>query len=252
MAVNKKRYLDYEGLKVYDEKIKALISNVDAKIGDISSLTTDSIHNLAQALAFEIERAKNADEAFEAKVGTDDTAGSILGRLHALENKASDFTEEQARQIINDAIATLVDGAPETFDTLKEISDWISNDENNTAKLVADVAKNTNAVAELRPYVDAQDTEYFNAIGAIDISELDVLFKEKVSVKAEQTLQQAIDESTTEQVIVLAENSTVSDDVNIPAGKAVDANGSTFTGAVTVAKDAVLQNAVFTGKVTVA
>ena len=252
MAINKKRYLDYEGLKVYDEKIKALISNVDAKIGDISSLTTDSIHNLAQALAFEIERAKNADEAFEAKVGTDDTAGSILGRLHTLENKASDFTEEQARQIINEAIATLVDGAPETFDTLKEISDWISNDENNTAKLVADVAKNTNAVAELRPYVDAQDTEYFNAIGAIDISELDVLFKEKVSVKAEQTIQQAIDESTTEQVVVLAKNSTVSESVNVPSGKAVDANGSTFTGDVTVAKDAVLQNAVFTGKVTVA
>ena len=252
MAINKKRYLDYEGLKVYDEKIKALISNVDAKIGDISSLTTDSIHNLAQALAFEIERAKNADEAFEAKVGTDDTAGSILGRLHTLENKASDFTEEQARQIINEAIATLVDGAPETFDTLKEISDWISNDENNTAKLVADVAKNTNAVAELRPYVDAQDTEYFNAIGAIDISELDVLFKEKVSVKAEQTIQQAIDESTTEQVVVLAKNSTVSEAVNVPSGKAVDANGSTFTGDVTVAKDAVLQNAVFTGKVTVA
>lgn len=252
MAINKKRYLDYEGLKVYDEKIKALISNVDAKIGDISSLTTDSIHNLAQALAFEIERAKNADEAFEAKVGTNDTAGSILGRLHTLENKASDFTEEQARQIINEAIATLVDGAPETFDTLKEISDWISNDENNTAKLVADVAKNTNAVAELRPYVDAQDTEYFNAIGAINISELDVLFKEKVSVKAEQTLQQAIDESTTEQVVVLTKNSTVSDAVNVPSGKAVDANGSTFTGDVTVAKDAVLQNAVFTGKVTVA
>ena len=252
MAINKKRYLDYEGLKVYDEKIKALISNVDAKIGDISSLTTDSIHNLAQALAFEIERAKNADEAFEAKVGTDDTAGSILGRLHTLENKASDFTEEQARQIINEAIATLVDGAPETFDTLKEISDWISNDENNTAKLVADVAKNTNEVAELRPYVDAQDTEYFNAIGAIDISELDILFKEKVSVKVEQTLQQAIDESTTEQVVVLAKNSTVSEAVNVPSGKAVDANGSTSTGAVTVAKDAVLQNAVFTGKVTVA
>ena len=73
-----------------------------------------------------------------------------------------------------------------------------------------------------------------------------------MSVKAEQTLQQAIDESTTEQVVVLAKNSTVSEDVNVPTGKAVDANGSTFTGAVTVAKDAVLQNAVFTGKVTVA
>ena len=33
-----------------------------------------------------------------------------------------------------------MDGAPDTFNTLKEIADWIANDETGTAALIARVA----------------------------------------------------------------------------------------------------------------
>ncbi len=252
MAVNTKRYLDYAGLKVYDEKIKALIKSIDEKVGDVSSVTTDTIHNLAQALAYEIERAKTADEGFEAKLGADESAGTVLGRLHALEQGDAGMTEDEVNNLINTAIAALVNGAPDTFDTLKEISDWISKDEEGTAQLVSDVAQNKTDIAGLRPYIDAQDTAYFNAIGSIELSELDALFKEKVELAQGQSIQDALNGLTENQALTLTSNSVVTDNVVIPSKATVLANGTTFSGTVTVANDALVQDAVFTGKVTVA
>lgn len=48
------------------------------------------------------------------------------------------------------AVDTLVGGAPETFDTLKEIADWIKTDEEGAAALTESVAKNTADIATLK------------------------------------------------------------------------------------------------------
>lgn len=251
MAVTTKRYLDFAGLKVYDERVKALIAKIDAKVGDVSSVTNETVHNLAQALAYEIERAKTADEGFEAQIGADQTAGTILGRLHALENAETGMTADEVNKLINAALALLLDGAPETFDTLKEIADWIEKDEQGTAQIIRDVAENKNALAELRPYVDAQDTAYFNAIDSIDIAELDLLFKEKVEMEQGQTVQQALTAMTAGQMLVLTPGTLVTEALDVPADVTIDANGATISGAVTARQGAVIQNAVFTGKSTV-
>lgn len=251
MAITTKRYLDFAGLKVYDEKVKALIAKIDAKVGDVSSVTNETVHNLAQALAYEIERAKTADEGFETQIGADETAGTILGRLHALENAETGMTPAEVNKLINAALALLIDGAPETFDTLKEIADWIEKDEQGTAQIIKDVAENKNDLAELRPYVDAQDTAYFNAIDSIDFAELDLLFKEKVEMAPGQTIQQALAGMTAGQMLVLSAGTLVTDALTVPAGVTLDANGATISGAATTEDGAVIQNAVFTGKSTV-
>lgn len=247
MAVEMKRYLDYAGLKAYDGKIKELIKAVDSKVGDVSSLTSDTIQNLAQALAYEIERAKNADADFEARIGDDDTVGTILGRLHTLEAGESGMTPEKVNELINAALALLVDGAPETFDTLKEIADWIEKDEEGTAQLVADVAKNKDDIAELKPYVDAQDTTYYNSISSIDTAELDMLFKDEVAVADVATLQAALDGLKENEVAVLPSASKVAAAVNVPAGASLDANESTLSGALTTGDGSSVTRAVVTG-----
>lgn len=101
-----KKYLDYAGLKIYDEKIKALIKTagkteeeiktiitevigalpedateetilaylenkitaVDNKIGDISNLTSETVTNLAGALSGEIDRAVAAEKELQDKI----------------------------------------------------------------------------------------------------------------------------------------------------------------------------------------
>lgn len=47
---------------------------------------------------------------------------------------------------ISNAIAAVVDGADEAFDTLKEISDWITTDTTGAAAILADVANKTDKV----------------------------------------------------------------------------------------------------------
>lgn len=48
---------------------------------------------------------------------------------------------------ISSAIAAVVNGAPETFDTLKEISDWITADTTGAAAILADVANKADKVS---------------------------------------------------------------------------------------------------------
>ena len=48
---------------------------------------------------------------------------------------------------ISNAIADVVDGAPATFDTLKEISDWITADTTGAAAILADVANKADKVS---------------------------------------------------------------------------------------------------------
>ena len=102
------QYLDYAGLSLYDQKIKALIAAangdinalknlvgdlpegatestivsyleskinaVDSKVGDISGLTSETITNLAQALSAELERAAQAESELEARIEDLETA----------------------------------------------------------------------------------------------------------------------------------------------------------------------------------
>src|SRR5690606_20894467 len=64
----------------------------------------------------------------------------------------SDFATAVDTRIDN-KIAVLVGGAPETFDTLKDIADWIA--ENDTTELVSTVSAHSTAISDLQDAVDA-------------------------------------------------------------------------------------------------
>ena len=50
-------------------------------------------------------------------------------------------SKKYAKEYANSAINTIISGAPQAFDTLKEIADWISSDQTSSTKLISDVAK---------------------------------------------------------------------------------------------------------------
>lgn len=66
------------------------------------------------------------------KVGTNETDITALKALHA--------DGKSVAQEVADGIAGVVAGAPDKFDTLKEIADWIANDTTGAAKMANDIA----------------------------------------------------------------------------------------------------------------
>lgn len=131
-----KKYLDYAGLKIYDEKIKALIKTagkteeeikaiiaevvgalpedvteetilaylenkitaVDNKIGNISNLTSETVTNLAGAVSGEIDRAVAAEKELQDKIDKLETGddGELAKKIATLSADITTLKEEIA------------------------------------------------------------------------------------------------------------------------------------------------------------
>ena len=132
-----KIYLDKEGLALYDELIKLYIQS---QVADVN-------------VEAEAERAQAAEqELYEqlVAIGTD--------RIKPLEDKVDSLAE---------MLELLTVDAPEAFDTLKEIADWIKQDETATASLLQTVSEKAD-----KSYVD----EKYAQITSIDEGSIDTLF----------------------------------------------------------------------------
>ena len=132
-----KVYLDEEGLALYDELIKLYIQS---QVADAN-------------VEAEAERAQAAEqELYEqlVAIGTD--------RIKPLEDKVNSLAE---------MLELLTADAPEAFDTLKEIADWIKQDETATASLIQTVSAKAD-----KSYVD----EKYAQITSIDEGSIEALF----------------------------------------------------------------------------
>lgn len=125
--------------------LQSQVNNLVAKIGAPAAgedAATGLYKDIADVLAIAnkgVTDAKTAQDAanaaqsdvdaLETVVGTDDTAG-LRKRIKANETAISTLqgtdTSKSARTIAAEEVAKVVNGAPESFDTLKELSDWIS------------------------------------------------------------------------------------------------------------------------------
>lgn len=72
---------------------------------------------------------------------------------------------------------------------------------------------------------------------------------EKVEIAKEASVADALASLAEGQVLVLPENQVVVDNLTIGDNAKIDANGATFSGDLKVASGAIIENAVFTGKV---
>ena len=84
------------------------------------------------------QSAQNDLDALEAIVGADDTEG-LRKRIKANETNIATLVgadaEKSAREIASEEVVKVVAGAPEAYDTLKEISDWISSHGTDAASM---------------------------------------------------------------------------------------------------------------------
>lgn len=206
-----KYFLDFEGLESYDELIKAYINS---KNGD----TTDTLKAELKEVADTVDLLNSNDE----------TEGSIANQ-------------------IKKAVDGLVDGAPELLDTLKEIADWIGEDETGTAALIKRVSKNEENIEKL----DVNIQNVYNAIQSIPNFKIISLFPEVQD--EDTTAKDAIENVEEGKAVQLIADQVITDDIVITKSCYINANGSTFTGTVKVPADVdvVIENATFAQPVVV-
>lgn len=90
------------------------------------------------------EAIADAESKYQAK-GNYEAAGTAAGLNAAMDERVKALEEIDHKQLAADAsaaaVATVLDGAPESFDTLKEVAAWISNNDHagDVATLMTDV-----------------------------------------------------------------------------------------------------------------
>lgn len=232
---------------------------------------------LQKALDAEITRAKAAEGGADisAEATARQTADEALQKkldTETAERKAADTTASEAIDALNatlskridDRIAEVVAGAPEAYDTLKEISDWISNDETSAAAMSSKISDNANAISgevtrattaenTLQSNIDAETTRAKKAEEAATKATADETLRaeaaEKVNADAisqEVTDRKAADKTITDNIdaeVTRAKAAEATNAENITAEttraiKAETANSDAISAEVTRAKAA--------------
>ena len=185
-----KKFLDQEGLAKLWELINDNFEDITA-------------HDL------DIEELRQQIEEIDSK-----TDSTLSKRFEELEAKV-DTNKEQTDAAIESKIAEVIDNAPEAFNTLKELADYVANDDSRALGMIERI----------------NELEKMKALSEAEIEEIceRVAMTTKVADVAE--LAAAL---TAGGIVKLANDMAVSEAIEIPAGASVelDLNGKTLTSTV--------------------
>ena len=142
---------EYEAAGAAAEALDAAKEYVDGKVDG----KFDAAGAAAQALA---DAKADAASLYQVK-GDYEVAGTAAGLNEAMDERVAKLEAIDHEKLATDAsaaaVATILDGAPEKFDTLKEVADWISA--SDTASSAADLVTRVTALEAIDhdAYVDA-------------------------------------------------------------------------------------------------
>ena len=140
-----------------DTTIPAINAEVAKKANSADVYTKSDVYNKTEIGTIEtgktlvqmIEEAQSAatydDTQIKADIKANTDALAILNG--AVETAGSVKAEAKAAADI--AVATVVDGAPEALDTLREVAEWIANDESGATAMANKIAANEKAIADI-------------------------------------------------------------------------------------------------------
>lgn len=111
--------------------------------------------NLNNGLIGEMQRAMVKESELESSISDEETrARAAETGISAIATGNSDAIavlngtgEGSVSKTVADKIAEIIDGAPESFDTLKEISDWINSHTKDAAAMNTAIQNNTSAIS---------------------------------------------------------------------------------------------------------
>ena len=118
----------------------------------------------------------------------DDTA--LAGRVTATENAITTLNGTgtgSVQKTVDDAIAEVIADAPESFDTLKEISDWIADHPEDTAQMNADIQDLKEAVGDSTSGLVKDVADLSGDVSALDSGKVDKNGTDRLMTAAEGT-----------------------------------------------------------------
>lgn len=131
-----------------DEKyLPATVPVIDtAQVGEIP-IITETQDNGPKTWSTAKLPTKTSDLENDANFATQTEITTLQSAIDTLNGSG----EGSVRYTVANAVATIVAQAPEDFDTLKEIADWIANDETGTLDLIGRVEKAEIDIENLKP-----------------------------------------------------------------------------------------------------
>ena len=109
-------------------KVKAKGYALTADLGSLASKNEVAKTDLAAALASELDAKALASDLT-----------TVSGKVTTLIGNETGDDAKSARNIAAEEVAKVVAEAPASFDTLKEIADWIQSDTTGAAKMANDI-----------------------------------------------------------------------------------------------------------------
>lgn len=234
MAEIKKKVLTNERLKTYDTKIKEKIAEDDtttldsaksytdtttqAKVNELKNgqvkTNTDAITKLngdVQVVGSVDQKIDTVKKELEGKIESgkyDDTA--LAGRVSKNETAIATLNGTGVGSVdkkVADAVAKIVADAPEAYNTLKEISDWISNHETSASGMNSQITTNKVEIAKVAALVGTlpDGTPAKTVIEYIDSKVGGVDFTAQIAAAKQEAISTAAGDATTKANKALAD-----------------------------------------------
>ena len=234
------------GAAALGERVTTLEGEMDTAQADITQLKTDVV-----AAKQAGDNAQTDVDALEAKIGVVPEESTVVEMIEAAKEEATyddtelrgkvtaneaaiatlngnEMAEGSVKKIVADAVAKIIADAPESFDTLKEISDWISTHAEDASAMNSDIAKNKSDIAKLVALVGTlpEGNPAKTIIEYIDSKVAGIDFSEAIATAKQEAITAAAEDATTKANNALSEAKTYAD--------AIDAKVTVLNGADTV------------------
>lgn len=193
MAENK--FLDLIGLTLYDTLSKGEMDKKDAEM-------------LKQAKAYSDSLSTNYDPAGTAQSKVDALAnGAVKQNTQAIATLNGTGVGSVSKTVA-DAVAKIVADAPESFNTLKEISDWITTHSSSASDMNSQIQTNKTGIANLVKLVGTlpESTEATTIVGYIDSLIEGVDFSQEIATAKTEAISTASADATTKANKALADS----------------------------------------------
>lgn len=192
MAENK--FLDLIGLTLYNTLSKGEMDKKDAEM-------------LKQAKAYSDSLGTNYDPAGTAQSKVDALAnGAVKQNTQAIATLNGTGAGSVSKTVA-DAVAKIVADAPESFNTLKEISDWITTHSSSASEMNSQIQTNKTGIANLVKLVGTlpESTEATTIVDYIDSLIEGVDFSQEIANAKAEAISTASADATTKANKALAD-----------------------------------------------
>lgn len=165
--VNPKTYAD-KGFYT-KEKVDELLSKVEGNV-EVDAELSDTSENPVQnkVISAKFKKYYNSEEVDELidGIGTPEdvyTKTETDNLLSTKSNKSNTYTKTETDNKITEKVSEIVAGAPEDFDTLKEMSDWLTEHEDSAATMNSAIQKNAEDIATANTAIQKNKTDIATA-----------------------------------------------------------------------------------------